>query len=99
MRGRIFKTMLSAGSAAVLFTSTAASANSAPTPVAQAATPSGWLALSMLNTSGTVGLGDAAAQPGPPPEAQPSGDPYEAGGIPTLVIAFWVLTVAAMVYI
>jgi hypothetical protein len=52
----------------------------------------------MLDTSGAVGLGEVAVQPPPRPQTPPTGV-YQAGGIPTPVIAFWVLTVAAMIYI
>jgi len=81
---------------ALLLSPTVSVAAPAPAPSMQSA-PSGWMALSMLNTNGTVGLGNAAVQPGPPPGGPPQD--YNVGGIPTPVIAFWVLTVAAMVYI
>jgi hypothetical protein len=91
--------IVSAAVATALLLSPAVTA-AAPAPPASAQTaPSAWMALSMLNTNGTVGLGDAAVQPGPPPENAPPPGDYNVGGIPTPVIAFWVLTVAAMVYI
>lgn len=93
--------MISAAVAAALLVSStatvAASAPAASLPAAQSA-PSAWMALSMMNASGTAGLGDLAVQPGPP-EGAPPPDAYNYAGIPTPVIAFWVITVAAMVYI
>lgn len=93
--------MISAAVAtALVFGSTAAAAASAPTATAQTAqgATSAWMALSMMNASGTVGLGDLAVQPGPP-EGAPPPNAYGYGGIPAPVIAFWVITVAAMIYI
>ena len=93
--------MISAAVAtALLFSSTATVAASAPSTATQTAqsAPSAWMALSMMNASGAVGLGDPTVQPGPP-ESAPPPDAYNYGGIPTAVIAFWVITVAAMVYI
>jgi hypothetical protein len=85
---------------ALLVSSTATIAASTPPAAAQTAqaAPSAWMTLSMMNASGTVGLGDTAVQPGPP-EGAPPPDAYNYGGIPTPVIAFWVITVAAMIYI
>jgi hypothetical protein len=86
--------------AALLASATAGASSPAPSSSQAAQTPpSAWMALSMLNTSGTVGLGDAAVQPASPPENAPAPEGYNVGGIPTPVIAFWVLTVAAMIYI
>jgi hypothetical protein len=61
----------------------------------------------MLDSSGTLGLGDAVAQPGPPPGTPPAETPppyppppaYGVGGVPTPVIAIWLATIAAMIYI
>ena len=94
--------MISAAvAAALLVSSTATVAASAPAtslPAAQSA-PSAWMALSMMNASGTAGLGDLAVQPGPPEGAPPPDAYNNYAGIPTPVIAFWVITVGAMVYI
>lgn len=98
MRSRLLKTVFAAGSAAIVATSATAAVAAAPAPAPQAG-PSGWLALSMLNTSGTVGLGDAAAQPARASDAPPPSDDYTLRGIPTPVIAFWVLTAATMIYL
>jgi hypothetical protein len=96
--------------AALVVSSTAGSAAAAPVASSQAiqSAPAPWIALSMLDASGTVGLGGAAAQPDnpPPPEGPPPLAPppppqgyYGPGNIPAPVIGFWLATIAAMIYI
>ena len=89
----------------MLFSSTAAVADtSSPAAPAQASHIS-WQTLSMLNTSGAIGLGGAVigAQPAadlpPPPPGPP---PPSNGGIgtpPLPVIGIWLATIAVAIWI
>jgi hypothetical protein len=82
---RISTIVSAAAGAALLLSPAATLAAPAPQAVTQSA-PSAWMALSMLNSSGSVGLGDVAVQPAssqnPPPP-----DRYNVGGVPTPVVA------------
>ena len=94
--------------AAILFDSTAAVAQNAPAATPQTAQTS-WMTLSMLSTSGAVGLAGAAAQPAadqpppppPPPGALPPPDDRDnrVGGVPLPVIGIWLAEIALAVYI
>lgn len=94
---RISTIVSAAAGTALLLSPAATLAAPAPQAVAPSA-PSAWMALSMLNASGSVGLGEVAVQPASSQNSPPA-DKYSVGGVPTPVVAFWVLTVAAMVYL
>jgi hypothetical protein len=64
------------------------------------AQPSAWMALSMLSANGAVGLAGAAAQPNTPADDAPPPLAHSTVQSPPVpVIAVWLATVAAAVYI
>jgi hypothetical protein len=92
--------------AALMFDSTAGVAASSPPAAQPQATQASWLTLSMLNSSGAIGLGGAAVQPAadvPPPPPGPPGPPPAEGnaytGVPMPVIGIWLAGIALAVYI
>jgi hypothetical protein len=101
MRGLSTGIVSAAVATALLATSTAGIAAPTPPPAPQLVqpAPSAWLTLSMLNSSGAAALGEGIGQPAPPPDNPPPGEPYAADHIPVPVIAFWLITIAAMIYI
>ena len=89
------KIITAALAAALVVTSTEASAASQPAPQPQ----SSWLALSMLTPGGSIGLGGAAAQL-PPPDNAPAPQAHGAATTPPVpVIAIWLATLAMSIYI
>src|SRR5947209_1566067 len=102
------KIAAAAVAASIVFTSTAAVAQSAPQPAMTPNAQVQWTALSMLTNSGAIGLGGTAAQPGmvppppPPPPANCDNDRSHCngvGGVPLPVIGIWLAEVALAVYI
>ena len=97
-----FRIAAAAVTAAIIFDSTAAVAQGAPFAAPQRAQTS-WMTLSMLSTSGAVGLAGAAAQPAadqpPPPGPPPPRDENGVAGVPLPVIGIWLAEIALAVYI
>lgn len=93
--------------ASIVFTSTAAVAQSAPPSAMAPNAQVQWTALSMLSNSGAIGLAGSAAQPGvdqPPPPPPPPGtvavrEENGVAGVPLPVIGIWLAEVALAVYI
>jgi hypothetical protein len=92
--------------AALMFDATAGIAASAPPATPPQASQAGWLTLSMLSPSASIGLAGAAVQPAtdvPPPPPPPMGPPPPEGnaynGVPLPVIGIWLAGIALAVYI
>ena len=105
MRGTGSKVASAAVAVALVFSSTAGVAASAPPVAAPQTSQVSWLTLSMLTPSGAIGLGGAAAQPAaevpPPPPSGPPPPPEENAynGVPLPVIGIWLAGIALAVYI
>jgi hypothetical protein len=97
MRKTLAKLTSAAVASALIFTSSAAIAQSS-TPAAAPQAQSSWMALSMLSPVGAGALGGAAAvaQPAPPPPPSAYG---RLAPPPLPVIAVWLATLLVMVYI
>ncbi|MEA3057876.1 MAG: hypothetical protein QOF34_691 [Sphingomonadales bacterium] len=89
--------------AALMFDSTAGVAASSLPAAQPQATQASWLTLSMLNSSGAIGLGGAAVQPAadvpPPPPGPPPAEGNAYTGMPMPVIGIWLAGIALAVYI
>jgi hypothetical protein len=105
MRGTKTRIASLAVATALVVSSTASGAATTSPAASTANAQSSWLALSMLTSSGAIGLAGTAAQPAPgmdnPPPLSPAPPPRSNGvaGVPIPVIAIWLAELAVAIYI